>query len=196
MDILIADDHALHRELMRTLIERVYPDAAIREAMNYSQTTAGCAKYKPELLILDVFMPGMNGLMGVNGIVKQFPQSRVLVCSGVENPILVSTMLAFGVCGYISKNISASKLLKAIGTVLNGKTFVPKELMPAKDISLTQRQAEILGMMYSGLTNKEIAQTLDLSLSTVKFHVSLVLKALGVENRQQAVSACGLARTP
>jgi len=193
MNILIADDHALHRELMRALLEKVYPKATIREAKNCSRAKTKCAEFKPELLILDVFMPGMNGLLGVHDITRLFPQTKVLVCSGVDNPILVGTMLAFGVCGYVSKSMSATKLLKAIDSVLNGKTFVPKQLTPSDDIQLTKRQSQILGMMCSGLTNKDIAEKLGLSLSTVKFHITLVLKALDVESRQQAISACGLA---
>jgi len=193
MNILIADDHALHRELMRALLEKVYPKATIREAKNCSRTKTKCAEFKPELLILDVFMPGMNGLLGVHDITRLFPQTKVLVCSGVDNPILVGTMLAFGVCGYVSKSMSATKLLKAIDSVLSGKTFVPKQLTPSDDIQLTKRQSQILGMMCSGLTNKDIAEKLGLSLSTVKFHITLVLKALDVESRQQAISACGLA---
>ena len=193
MDILIADDHALHRELMRAKLESVYPAARILEAENCEQVKAGCSKHKPTLLILDIFMPGMHGLMGVNDIVRQFPETRVLVCSAVDNPILARTMLAFGAKGYISKAMPAGTLLKGIERVLNGDTFMPRQLASNSDIQLTQRQAEILGMMCSGLSNKEIAQQLHLSVSTVKFHVSMVLDTLGVQSRQQAISICGLA---
>lgn len=189
MNILIADDHALHRELMRAKLESVYPNARIIEAENGVQVRIHCDESHPELLILDVYMPGMNGMAGVHEIVQMFPETKVLICSAVDNPVMVRTMLAFGIKGYVTKSMSTERLLKAIDTILAGGTFIPKSLQ-TEDIHLTQRQTEILGMICSGLTNKEIADRLNLSLSTVKFHVSLILDVLGAQNRQQVISRC------
>ena len=192
MHLLIADDHALHRDLMRAKLESVYPEATIHEAEDYAQVASACARYRPKLLSLDLFMPGMGVLMGVQNIVRQFPDVEVLICSAVDNPILVCTLLAFGIKGYISKSMPADMLMEAIDRVLHGGTYVP-ERFRADASPLTRRQSEILGMICSGLSNKEIAQRLGVSVSTVKFHTGLILEALGVQNRQQAMSLCGLA---
>jgi two-component system, NarL family, nitrate/nitrite response regulator NarL len=192
MHMLIADDHALHRDLMRAKLESIYPEATIHEAEDYAQVESACARFRPKLLSLDLFMPGMGVLMGVQNIVRHFPDVAVLICSAVENPILVATLLAFGIKGYISKSMPAEALMEGIDEVLKGGTYVPEPFRSAST-RLTRRQSEILGMICSGLSNKEIAKRLEVSVSTVKFHTGLVLEALGVQNRQQAMSLCGLA---
>jgi DNA-binding NarL/FixJ family response regulator len=192
MHLLIADDHALHRDLMHAKLESAYPGAMIHEAEDYAQTKSACARFRPKLLILDLFMPGMGVLMGVQDIVQQYQDTGVLICSAVDNPILVCTLLAFGIKGYIAKSMPAGMLMDAIDKVLKGGTYVP-EPFRSDSTRLTRRQSEILGMICSGLSNKEIAQHLGVSVSTVKFHTGLILEALGVQNRQQAMSLCGLA---
>lgn len=194
MDLLIADDHAMHRQLIRTLLASVYPDAGLLEAEDYHQVLDACTRQDPALVILDIFMPDMNGLTGACDVIRRFPETRVLVCSAVDNPILVQTMLAFGARGYVSKTMSAGDLLEGIDTVLRGDIYIPRDIVAdAKAIHLTERQWEILGMVCMGLSNKEIADRLALSVSTVKFHIGFILEALKVQNRQQAISLCSLA---
>jgi DNA-binding NarL/FixJ family response regulator len=194
MKLLVADDHAMHRQLIRSLLDSVYPDAEIMEAENYQQVKSACARRKPSLVILDVFMPGMNGLVGACEIIRRFPETKILICSAIDNPILVQTMLAFGARGYVSKTMPADRLLEGIDAVLNGNIYTPQDILTdTEDIHLTQRQWEILGMVCMGMGNKEIAGRLDLSVSTVKFHVGLILETLKVQNRQQAISLCSLA---
>lgn len=193
MELLIADDHGLHRQLIRTLLAGVYPDAEILEAEDRHQVEAACAGHRPTLVLLDIFMPGMDGMTGACDIIRQFPDVKVVICSAVDNPILVQTMLAFGARGYVSKTMSAEDLLEAIDTVQHGDTYIPRRILSdATPIHLTERQWEILGMVCMGLSNKEIADRLGLSVSTVKFHVGLTLEALRVQNRQQAISLCSL----
>jgi len=192
MNILIADDHTLNRNLLQTLLETVYPQARLLEASDYASARRMSRKHKPALVILDVSMPGHSGLLGVVEMVRQFPNTRVLICSAIDNPILVKTMLSFGVHGYISKTMPANELLKAIETVLNGEVYRPEAILAESPIQLTPRQSEILGWICTGLSNKEISKQLGISVHTVKLHVSTVLDILGVQNRQQAVALCGL----
>lgn len=192
MNILIADDHTLNRNLLQGLLEAVYPQAKLFEASDYASTKQMSKKHKPDLLILDVSMPGHSGLHGVFEIVREFPDTKVLVCSAIENPILIRTMLSFGIRGYIPKTMPANELLKAIETVLQGEVYVPDEILAESPIQLTARQAEILGLICTGVSNKEISKQLGISVHTVKLHVSAVLDILGVQNRQQAVGLCGL----
>ena len=191
MDMLIADDHTLYRQLLRPLLASRYPDATIDEAEDFLEARAACIRHRPRLLILDVFMPGMDGLTGVHEIIRQFPGTRVLICSAIENPILIRTMLAFGARAYVSKAMPAERLLAGIDAVLSRGACMPPDLPEADArMQLSDRQWEILGMLCMGLTNKEIAYRLDLSISTVKFHVGLILETLRVRSRQQAIAAC------
>jgi len=192
MKFLIADDHGLNREFIRTLLENAYPDAEIFEAENYQTAEYKCREYKPTLVVLDVSMPGMTGLLGVFGIIRKFPESKVFVCSAVDNPVLIETILSFGASGFISKTVSSKELIRGIDCVLKDEVYIPDSIDNAHSIHFTPRQSEMLGMICSGLSNKEIAKQLDVSVHTVKLHVSSVLETLGVQNRMQAIALCGL----
>jgi len=192
MKFLIADDHGLNREFIRTLLESMYPDAEILEAEDYHSAEYQCRKYKPTLVLLDVSMPGTTGLLGVFGIIRKFPESKVLICSAIDNPVLVETMLSFGAKGFISKAMSSKKLMRGIDCVLKGEIYIPDCLTDSRSTRFTARQSEILGMMCSGLSNREIAMQLRISVHTVKLHVSSVLEGLGARNRGHAIALCGL----
>jgi len=192
MKFLIADDHGLNREFIRTLLENVYPGGEILEAGDYRSAEYKCRKYKPALVVLDVSMPGTTGLLGVLEIIRKFPESKVLICSAIDNPVLIKTMLSFGAKGFISKAMSSKELLRGIDCVLKDEIYIPDFLDNTRSIRFTPRQSEILGMVCSGLNNKEIATQLDISIHTVKLHISSVLESLGVKNRLQAIALCGL----
>jgi len=192
MRFLIADDHALNREMMRTMLENTYSDAVIFEAEDYETAKVTCQRHKPILVVLDVSMPGTTGLLGVLEMIQRFPNSKVLICSAVDNPVLVRTMLSFGAKGFISKAMSSKELIRAIDCILKDEIYIPDFIDNAHSIRFTPRQSEILGMICSGLNNKEIANQLDVSVHTVKLHVSSVLETLGVQNRMQVIALCGL----
>ncbi|ATX78765.1 DNA-binding response regulator, NarL/FixJ family, contains REC and HTH domains [Mariprofundus aestuarium] len=192
MKILIADDHCLHRELVRTLLEVVYPDAEILEASDYSSVIEVCTSIQPAVVLLDLSMPNMNGLLSVNQIIDHFPNSRVIVCSASEHPILIQTIMSFGASGFIPKTLSCKELLTGVKRALEGEVYLPSSLNNDANIILTQRQSEILGFVCSGVSNKEIAAQLNVSLHTVKFHVGSVFEKLNVQNRQQLISLMGL----
>lgn len=189
MKLLIADDHAMYRDLIKAMLMESYPHAEIMEAESYEQVKTACETSKPCLLVLDVYMPGMDGLVGVRKIIKSFPDIMTLICTGIDNPILARTMLAFGARGYVSKNMPAHRLLDSIKTVMRGELFAPEEILhDAKASRLTKRQYEVLGLMCMGLSNKEIANQLDISLHTIKFHVKTILRILNAQNRLQIIS--------
>jgi len=192
MKFLIADDHGLNREFLRILLEKIYPCAEIFEAGDYCSAERQCRKHRPTLVILDVSMPGMSGLLGVLNIIRKFPESNVLICSAIDNPILTGTMLSFGAKGFVSKATASDEFMQGIDCVLKGESYIPESLGHIPSIRFTARQSEILGMICSGLSNREIAAQLDISIHTVKLHVSSVLGTLGVENRMQAIVLCGL----
>jgi DNA-binding NarL/FixJ family response regulator len=192
MKFLIADDHGLNREFLRILLEKIYPRAEIFEAGDYHSAEHQCRQHKPTLVILDVSMPGMRGLLGVLDMIRKFPESNVLICSAVDNPILIGTMLSFGAKGFVSKASASEEFMRGIDCVLKGESYIPDSLSHIPSIRFTARQSEILSMFCSGSSNKEIAKQLDVSIHTVKLHISSILESLGVQNRMQAIALCGL----
>lgn len=192
MKVLIADDHALHRELIRTLLESRYPEAEFIEAEDFQSTVGRCREHRPSIIILDISMPGTTGLSGVIDIIAQNRKARILICSSAENPILIKTLLSIGADGFVPKSLPASEFLRGVERVVNQGRYEPAQANRAASTQFSPRQLQVLGMLCSGMANKEIARQLGISIHAVKVHVSAILGILGVSNRQQIASACGL----
>lgn len=192
MKFLIADDHALHRELLRSLLETQYPEADFDEAEDFHATKHKCIEFKPSLIILDIAMPGTTGLSGVIDIITHYPNSKVLICSSADNPILIRTLLSVGADGFVPKSMPASEFLHSVECVLDTGYYEPAIGQHATTSQFSRRQLQVLGMLCSGMTNKEIARKLGISIHAVKVHVSSILSMLGVANRQQIALECGL----
>lgn len=183
----------MHRDIVKIILESRYPNTDILEASDYDSLDRVCENSKPEFVLLDVCMPGMHGLSGVYNIIKAHPNIKFLICSAVDSPILVRTMLAFGAAGYVYKSMTASELLTSIDTVLQGGVCVPPEIaLDPNGTSLTRRQWEVLGLMCNGKSNKEIANALDISVDTIKYHIGELLKTLHAQSRVHAISICNL----
>jgi DNA-binding NarL/FixJ family response regulator len=190
---VIADDHDMHRDIIKIILESRYPDKDILEASDYDSLNDVCANLNPEFVLLDVCMPGMNGLSGVYKIIKAYAKTKFLICSAIDSPILVRTMLAFGAAGYVYKSMRANELLTSIDTVLQGGICAPPEVaQDPNGTSLTRRQWEVLGLMCNGKSNKEIANALNISVDTIKYHISELLKTLHAQSRVHAISICSL----
>jgi len=196
MKVLIADDHALHRELIRSLLETQYPEAEIVEAEDFETAKRKCGEYRPSVIILDISMPGTTGLSGVIDIIDRNPASKILICSSTENPILIKTLMSIGADGFVPKSLPAIEFLRGVDRVVNQGRYEPAQANRAASTQFSPRQLQVLGMLCSGMTNKEIARQLDISIHAVKVHVSAILGILGVSNRQQIASECGLFIAP
>ena len=191
--IVIADDHDMHRDIVKIILENRYPNTIILEASDYDSLNRVCTNINPELVLLDVCMPGMHGLSGVYNIIIAHRKTKFLICSAIDSPILVRTMLAFGASGYVYKSMTANELLASIDTVLQGGVCAPSEIADDPNgTSLTRRQWEVLGLMCNGKSNKEIANTLNISVDTIKYHISELLKTLHAQSRVHAISICNL----
>lgn len=191
--IVIADDHDMHRDIVKLILESRYPNAVIVEASDYDSLTGICTELKPEFVLLDVCMPGMNGLTGVHDIIQAQKKTKFLICSAVDSPVLVRTMLSFGAAGYVYKSMTANELLSCIDTILQGSVCIPPEIAhDPNGTSLTRRQWEVLGLMCNGKSNKEIANALNISVDTIKYHISELLKTLNAQSRVHAISICNL----
>lgn len=209
MKLLIADDHTLFRDVLVKYIERAEPGAEITAVRNFPEALSAMEKGTGyDTVLLDLQMPGMNGMEGFKTMRRLHPDVPVALMSGVAETGDVREAMALGVAGYFPKTISGEALLKAIHQVLSGGLYVPPgrfpgELPPsyyangdsrkkgttaknADNFGLTRREKEVLNHLVRGVSNKEIANALGLQVVTVKLHVHSLCRKLGVKNRTQA----------
>jgi DNA-binding NarL/FixJ family response regulator len=218
--VLIADDHPLFREALRGMLSGQPDLKVVGEAADGQEAVELCRRLRPDLVLMDVRMPRMDGLAATRAIKQEHPHTIVLVLTALEEPNRLSEALMGGAGGYILKYESRQQILEAIRLVLSGEAALnpglatrllcqvldktPKKeeesvglaSSPAREVegrasspaleSLTSREMEVLRLLARGKTNGQIAESLLLSLSTVKKHVHRVISKLGVSDRVQA----------
>jgi len=202
--ILIADDHPLFREALRGAVQRILPDASLREADSVDALYALVeANPDADLLLLDLNMPGAHGFSALVHLRALHPQLPVVVVSAREEPSVMRRALDHGALGFIPKSADSETIGTAVGQVLDGERWAPPEAAaaPAMDRDeeavarrlrdLTPQQFRVLQMLGEGRLNKQIAWDLGVSEATIKAHVTAVLRKLGVNNRTQAVLMAG-----
>lgn len=196
---IIVDDHPLFRGALRQVLATSFADAAIEEAGSLDELMPLIESgAEPDLIFLDLTMPGVQGLAGLLQLKAQFPALPVIVVSATDDVGVVRRCLEFGASGYVPKSEPVENIRKAARTVIDGGIWAPDGLNKAPDnsedrqlaarlSSLTPQQLRVLGMLGEGLLNKQIAYKLGVSEATVKAHVSAILQKLGVDSRTQAV---------
>ncbi|MBE2211496.1 MAG: response regulator transcription factor [Xanthomonadaceae bacterium] len=203
--ILIADDHPLFREALRGAITRLMPDTQLREAQDASGLYAMVdAAPDADLLLLDLTMPGVQGLSALVHLRAQHPQLPVVMVSAREEPSLMRRALDHGATGFIPKSADAAQIGEAVRQVLEGERWIPPTALQGmqamdddeRDIArriseLTPQQFRVLQMLGTGLLNKQIAYELGISEATIKAHMTAILRKLGANNRTQAVLIAG-----
>jgi DNA-binding NarL/FixJ family response regulator len=202
--ILIADDHPLFRDALRSALARAVPDARVHEADSVASLLELVeAQPDADLLLLDLNMPGAQGLSALVHLRGNVPALPVVVVSAQAEPQVVRRALAHGASGFVSKSADVGAIGEAITTVLAGQRYVPfdaaaphaieaDERLVAERVSeLTPQQFRVLGMLASGMFNKQIASALDVSEATIKAHMTAILRKLGASNRTQAVLLAG-----
>jgi len=198
--LLIADDHEIVRKGLRALLETRAEVEVVGEAANGREALSKAAQYRPDLILLDLVMPGKDGLEVIKEIKNNFPSVKILVLTSYSEEEKLAQALKEGALGYLLKDSSPEELLEAIKEVSQGKTHLSPELafrvirlMTGKTTPLsnseflTKRELEVLNLLAQGLSDREIAQRLFISPRTVGTHVSNILTKLGVKNRTQAV---------
>jgi DNA-binding NarL/FixJ family response regulator len=209
MLILIADDHPLFRAALRGAIVGQAGTGAPPEFVEADSVAAllDVVERSPsaDLLLLDLDMPGAHGFGALAHVRGMRPELPVVVVSASDDPQTVASALAYGAQGFISKSSDARAIASGVDAVLAGELVTPTGFVPPvaaepdpKDLEVASRIAEltpqqfrVLGMLLSGLLNKQIAFELDVSEATVKAHVTAILRKLGVANRTQAVLLAG-----
>lgn len=197
--ILIADDHAVVRNGLSSFLMAFEDFSLVGEARNGEQAVRLALELKPDVVLMDLVMPGMDGAAATREIKQQCPQIQVVALTSFKEQELVEGAIQAGAIGYLLKDISAEELARAIRLACAGKpTLAPEAaevlIMAARrpeqkvGFDLTEREREVLSLMADGLNNQQIADRMVISLSTVKSHVSNILSKLGVATRTEAVS--------
>lgn len=188
--VLLADDHALVRRGFRRLLEDDPSIAVVGEASNGEDAIRLAGELKPDVVVMDVAMPGVNGLAATRAILAQAPGARILVLSMHSEATLVRQALEAGARGYILKNALDLDLAAAVKRVAAGETVVDPAVAdpaPMRGKRLTPREVEILQLICNGLSNRAIAAKLDLSMNTVAVHRANIMNALGLHKTAELV---------
>jgi DNA-binding NarL/FixJ family response regulator len=211
--ILLTDDHILVRHGLHRMLSLTPDLEVVGEASNGREAVELCRTLEPDLVLMDVNMPHMDGLAATRAIKREHPDIAILIVTMYENPDYLLEALDAGAAGYVLKDAPAGRLINAIQRTLNGESPLNQELaavllrrlaeergqdVPAprkphkplrEDLRepLTPREKEVLQLLASGKTNQQIAQTLVISKGTVKVHVERIIRKLGVSDRTQAV---------
>jgi NarL family two-component system response regulator LiaR len=195
--IMVVDDHAVVRSGLGAFITAVPDFELVGEAENGEQAVARARSLRPEVVLMDLMMPGMDGVTATRLIREENSSIRVIALTSFQEDELVQSAMQAGAIGYLMKNVSARELATAIRAAHEGKMTLSSEAaqslvrasQQAAEVEvLTGREQEILKLMVEGLNNSQIAERSVVSLSTVKYHISNILMKLGVDNRVAAVT--------
>jgi DNA-binding NarL/FixJ family response regulator len=198
MKLLIADDHAIFRQGLRAVLASLSEDIIIDEAGDLATALELAIDQPPDIILLDLRMPGMEGFQGISKLRKRVVGAPIVVLSASEESEDVFQALSAGASGYLAKSATAAVILEALRLVLVGGIYVPRELVAnaesivppkAETPRLTKRQTEVLNFIVDGHSNKEIAHLLKTSEGTIKAHVAAIMRQLGARNRVQMLLA-------
>ncbi|WP_332673869.1 response regulator transcription factor [Aromatoleum sp.] len=206
--VLLVDDHALFRSGIKSLLQRHAEFEIVGEAGDGMEGVKRAGQLEPDVVLLDLHMPGLSGRDAAAMMAEESPASRVLMLTVSEDAEDLIETLRAGACGYLLKNIEAETLISAIHKAAEGESIISPQMMgkllkgvrgelppranPAQAVvaselnKLSPREREILGFIARGQSNKEIARELDLAESTVKIHVQNILRKLNLTSRVQA----------
>jgi DNA-binding NarL/FixJ family response regulator len=206
--IVVVDDHPLFRSALLRVLESQANLEVVGEAGDGEEAVEVCRLSRPELVLMDVMMPGMDGLQATRVIKSEFPLTVVLILTAFEDPDYLARALRAGAAGYVLKSAPIARIIDAVGKALTGELPLDgdvaarllmrlmeetpqEEMVPEREeslprYSLSPRETEVLRLMAQGFTNQQISRTLFVSVSTVKKHVRSVISKLGVSDRTQA----------
>ncbi|MBI5959233.1 MAG: response regulator transcription factor [Chloroflexi bacterium] len=195
--IILVDDHQYIHDAVLVLLRGVPDMRLVGQFYRGQDAITQCAPLKPDLALMDVVMPGMNGIETTRALLAEYPAVRVLGLSSFREYERIKEMLDSGAAGYLAKDTMAEDLLSTIRAVMRGMIVFSREVAqtllsppsetPAVNFGLTEREIEVLQLTAKGLTNAEIATAMRISQPTVRFHTNNVLLKLKVETRSEAL---------
>ena len=196
MKILLVDDHQMVRSGLKSYLELQEDIAEVSEAVNGKEGVEKALASRPDVIIMDIVMPEMNGIEATLAILKEWPEAKILILTSYLDNEKIYPVLDAGAHGYMLKTSSAEEILRAIKKVAKGEFAIETEVSKKVEYhrnhielheDLTARERDILGLLAKGYENQRIADELFISLKTVKTHVSNILSKLEVSDRTQAV---------
>jgi two-component system, NarL family, response regulator len=190
--VLIADDHAIVRQGLATIINRDPEMTVIAQAEDGRQAINCFREHQPDVTLMDLRMPQVGGVEAIAAICAEFKPARIIVLTTYDGDEDIYSGLHSGAQGYLLKDAKPNELLNAIRTVHRGQQYIPpnvgaKLVQRLKNPELSERELEVLGLMAQGMSNSGTATALSISENTVKTHVNRILSKLGVNDRTQAV---------
>lgn len=196
--IMLVDDHAVVRSGLRFFLLGFDDMELVGEAESGEEALQLCAKIQPDVILMDLMMPGMDGASATRAIRERYPQVQVVALTSFQEEDLVKNALQAGAISYLLKDVQADELAAAIRSAYAGRpTLAPEAAQallhaathPSKPgRNLTKRERQVLTLLTEGLSNNQIAERLVVSRSTARFHVSNILSKLGATNRAEAVA--------
>ena len=197
--VVIVDDHKVVRSGLDAFLQVFEDFETAGEASNGKEALEVCGRVRPDVVLMDLVMPEMDGAAATRAIREKYPDIQVIVLTSFKEENLIEEALKAGAIGYLLKNVSADELASAIRSAKHGRPTLSPEATQAlikaagrtsqPGFDLTEREMDVLRMMKEGLSNPDIAKKLIVSRSTVKFHVSNILQKLGASTRTEAVAA-------
>ena len=196
--VMIVDDHPIVRDGLKTMLLAFDDLKLVGEAADGSQAVAHCGQAQPDVILMDMVMPGMDGIATTRAVLAHYPQMKIIMLTSFVEDKLVQNALEAGASGYLLKNAPINTLADAIRSVYAGQSVLSPEAttalirtktgphQPGKDLSARER--EVLALIVEGLSNEEIAESLVISTATARHHVSACLQKLGAANRAQAAA--------
>lgn len=193
--VVLIDDHFSIHDVVSRLLNQTPDIKLVGQGANGEDALDLCGRVQPEVVLMDVVMPIMDGIRATELMAERFPDVKVLVLSSFQDHESVYAMLRNGAVGYLTKSTLSEDLVETIRVTAQGKMVFSKEIVdrlvsppqPATDYQLTDRELEVLVILAEGLTNQQSARSLSISTSTLKFHMSNIYQKLGVQTRSEAL---------
>lgn len=191
--VLVADDHFVVRIGLSALIATQKDMSVVGEAGDGLEAVQLYRSLKPDVVILDLRMPAMNGISATSAIIRDDPDAKIMVLSTYDGDVDIHNALRAGALGYLLKGAPSEELVQAIRTVNSGRRYIPASVATRLaeyiyGLDLTPRELEVLTLIVKGRSNKDIAITLSISEATVKTHINNIFSKLGVNDRTQAAT--------
>lgn len=190
--VLLVDDHAIVRQGLAAMIENEPDMTVVGQAGNGQEAIAAYRQLQPDITLMDLRMPHMSGVDATIAICAEFTQARIIVLTTYDGDEDIYRALRAGAKGYLLKDAEPEALLNAIHIVHSGQQYIPSEVASKlvqrmNNPELSDREREVIHLMVDGLSNHDIGVALNITESTVKFHINRILSKLGVSDRTQAV---------